>query len=164
MRGEGKIVGRFDSRFTGADIDNAGENPSYDPSDANLNGLFIAAFNNYVRKDLNYFNDIPYEASTDVWPWSFKPSENSYLDVSETLRGAMTRNPHLKVNVVCGYYDLATPLFNAEYVVSHMGLRPDMRPNIILNYYKAGHMVYISKETDTKFKADEELFYQNALK
>ena len=76
----------------------------------------------------------------------------------------MTQNPHLKVNVVCGYYDLATPVYNAEYLVSHMGLRPDVRKNVILSYYKAGHMVYISKETDTKFKADAELFYQNALK
>lgn len=168
LKDEGKIVGRFDSRFTGEDIDDAGEYPSYDPSDANLNGLFIGAFNAYVRKDLNYSNDIPYEASTSVSPWEFRPDDNggwdSYLDVSETLRGAMTENPHLKVNVVCGYYDLATPVFNAEYVVSHMGLRPDVRKNIILNYYKAGHMVYVSKETDAKFKADEELFYQNALK
>ena len=167
LRDQGKIVGRFDSRFTGDDADDAGETSSYDPSDANLNGLFIGAFNSYVRKDLGYVNDIPYEASTNVWPWDLKINQysgDSYLDVSETLRSAMTQNPHLKVNVVCGYYDLATPLFNAEYVVSHMGLKPNVRKNIILNYYKAGHMVYVSKETDTKLQADEEQFYQNALK
>ncbi len=76
----------------------------------------------------------------------------------------MTQNPHLHVDVVCGYYDLATPVYNAEYVVSHMGLRPDVRKNIILNYYKAGHMVYVSKETDAKLQKDEEAFYQSALK
>jgi carboxypeptidase C (cathepsin A) len=164
LRDEGKIVGRYDSRFTGEDNDDAGENASYDPSDANLSGLFVGAFNDYVRRDLNYVNDIPYEALTNVRPWDYKPAENNYLDVSETLRSAMTKNPHLKVNVVCGYYDLATPLYNAEYVVSHMGLRPNVRKNIILTYYKDGHMVYVSKETDAKLKADEEMFYQNALK
>ena len=164
LRDEGKIVGRYDSRFSGEDSDDAGEYPSYDPSDANLNGLFVGAFNAYVRKDLNYRNDIPYEAVTNVWPWSFKNSENAYLDVSETLRSAMTQNPHLKVNMVCGYYDLATPVYNAEYVISHMGLRPDLRGNIITNYYKAGHMVYVSKETDEKLKADAEVFYKSALK
>jgi len=170
LKDEGKIVGRYDSRFTGEDLDDAGEYPSYDPSDANLNGLFIGAFNQYVRKDLGYVNDIPYEAVASVWPWDLKPfggyagGDNSYLDVSETLRSAMTQNTHLHVNVVCGYYDLATPVYNAEYVVSHMGLRPDVRKNIVLNYYKAGHMVYVSKETDEKLKADEEAFYQNALK
>ncbi len=51
LREEGKIVGRYDSRFTGEDIDNAGEYPSYDPSDANLSGLFIGAFNErYVKE------------------------------------------------------------------------------------------------------------------
>jgi carboxypeptidase C (cathepsin A) len=164
LRDEGKIVGRYDSRFTGEDLDDAGEYPSYDPSDANLSGLFVGAFNAYVRKDLNYKNDIPYEATTNVWPWSFKDSENAYLDVSETLRSAMTQNPHLKVNMVCGYYDLATPVYNAEYVISHMGLRPDLRSNVVINYYKAGHMVYVSKETDEKLKADAQVFYQNALK
>jgi carboxypeptidase C (cathepsin A) len=164
LRNEGKIVGRYDSRFSGEDLDDAGENPTYDPSDANLSGLFVGAFNAYVRKDLNYRNDLPYEALTNVWPWSFKNSENSYLDVSETLRGAMTQNPHLKVNMVCGYYDLATPVYNAEYVISHMGLRPDLRGNIVVNYYKAGHMVYVSKETDEKLKSDAEVFYKSALK
>src|ERR1700744_2007406 len=164
LRDEGKIVGRYDSRFTGQDPDDAGEGPSYDPSDANLSGLFVGAINSYLRKDLNYRNDIPYEALTNVWPWSFKNSENSYLDVSETLRSAMTQNPHLKVNMVCGYYDLATPVFNAEYVISHMGLRPELRSNIIVNYYRAGHMVYVSKETDSKLESDAETFYKNTLK
>ncbi|MGN6178279.1 MAG: S10 family peptidase [Mucilaginibacter sp.] len=164
LRDEGKIVGRYDSRFSGEDPDDAGEYPSYDPSDANLSGLFVGVMNAYVRKELNYKNDIPYEALTNVWPWSFKNSENAFLDVSETLRSAMTQNPHLKVNMVCGYYDLATPVFNAEYVVHHLGLRSDLKNNIILNYYKAGHMVYVSDETDAKFKTDAEAFYKMALK
>ena len=82
---------------------------------------------------------------TNVWPWNFP--ENGYLDVSETLRSAMTQNPALKVMVCCGYYDLATPFFNAEYAVNHMGLRSDVRNNIILNYYNAGHMMYVTKAT-----------------
>jgi carboxypeptidase C (cathepsin A) len=166
LRDEGKIVGRYDSRFSGEDPDDAGEYPSYDPSDANLSGLYVGVFNEYVRKDLNYRNDMPYEAITNVWPWSFKAGGggwDSYLDVSGTLRSAMTQNPHLKVNMVCGYYDLATPVFNAEYVISHMGLRPDLRNNIIVNYYRAGHMVYVSKETDSKLESDAEAFYKNTL-
>ena len=164
LRSEGKIVGRYDSRFTGEDIDDAGERPSYDASDANLVGLFVATFNEYVRKDLGYKNDIPYESTADVRPWDYKPAENSYLDVSETLRSAMTQNPHLHVDVVCGYYDLATPVYNAEYMVAHMGLRPDVRKHIVLNYYKAGHMVYVSKDTDAKLLQDEKKFYESALK
>jgi carboxypeptidase C (cathepsin A) len=164
LRDEGKTVGRYDSRFTGEDIDDAGERSTFDASDVNLTGLFVAAFNNYVRKDLGYKNDIPYESTANVRPWDYKPAENEYLDVSETLRSAMTQNPHLHVNVVCGYYDLATPVYNAEYMVSHMGLRPDVRGNIILSYYAAGHMVYVSKDTDAKLLQDEKRFYESTLK
>ncbi len=162
LRDEGKIVGRYDSRFTGEDEDDAGESPTYDPSDANINGAFNSVFNEYVKKDLGYSSDLPYNAFGNVWPWSLP--ENEYLDVSETLRSAMTLNPHLKVMVVCGYYDLATPFFNAEYAVDHLGLRPDVRSNISLSYYTAGHMVYVNKDDDAKLKNDAQNFYENAVK
>ncbi|HTB30545.1 MAG TPA: peptidase S10 [Bacteroidia bacterium] len=162
LRDESKTVGRYDSRYTGEDADDAGEGFSYDPSYSAVSGLFNGVFNEYVRKDLNYKSDLPYEALTNVWPWQFP--ENSYLDVSETLRGAMTENSALKVMVCCGYYDLATPFYNAEYAVNHMGLRPDVRNNITLNYYNAGHMMYLTKDDDAKLKADAMKFYQSAIK
>jgi len=162
LRDEGKTIGRYDSRYMGEDVDNDGEGPSYDPSYSAVYGLFNGALNEYMRKDLNYKSDLPYEALTNVWPWNLP--EGSYLDVSETLRRAMTQNPALKVMVCCGYYDLATPFYNAEYAVNHMGLRNDVRNNIILNYYNAGHMMYVTKDDDAKLKADAEKFYQGAIK
>ncbi len=162
LRDESKTVGRYDSRYTGEDADDAGEGFSYDPSYSAVSGLFNGALNEYMRKDLNYKSDMPYEALTNVWPWSLP--ENGYLDVSETLRQAMTQNPSLKVMVCCGYYDLATPFYNAEYAVDHMGLRADVRNNIILTYYNAGHMMYVTKEDDAKLKADAIKFYQGAIK
>jgi carboxypeptidase C (cathepsin A) len=164
LRDKGKTIGRYDSRYTGEDADDAGEGHSYDPSYTGVTGLFNGVFNEYIRKDLGYKSDLQYEALTNVWPWNFGNATNSYLDVSETLRGAMTKNPYLKVMVCCGYYDLATPFFNAEYAVSHMGLRKDVRNNIILTYYNGGHMMYVNKEDDAKLKTDAEKFYQSAVK
>ncbi len=162
MRDDGKTVGRYDSRYIGEDADDAGEGFSYDPSYSAVSGLFNGVLNEYMRKDLNYKSDLPYEALTNVWPW--KLPENGYLDVSETLRSAMTQNPSLKVMVACGYYDLATPFYNAEYAVNHMGLRADVRNNITLTYYNAGHMMYVTKDDDAKLKADAMKFYQGAIK
>ena len=162
LRDEGKTVGRYDSRYTGEDADDVGDGPSYDPSYSAVSGLFNGVLNEYMRKDLNYKCDLPYEALTNVWPW--KLPENSYLDVSETLRSAMTENSSLKVMICCGYYDLATPFYNAEYAVNHMGLRADVRNNIILNYYNAGHMMYVTNPDDAKLKADAMKFYQSAIK
>ncbi len=104
----------------------------------------------------------PYEALTYVGPWAY--STNNFLDVSETLRSAMSQNPYLKVWIACGYYDLATPFFAAEYTAHHMGLRPEQQNRISLTYYEAGHMMYIHKPSLVQLKKDAENFYQQALR
>ena len=161
LRDSGKTTGRLDSRFTGVDRDDAGEGIEFDPSMSNIMGMFSGAMNNYTRKELQYKNDLPYEALTYVGPWTF--STNNYLDVSETLRSAMSQNEYLKVWIACGYYDLATPFFAAEYTVHHMGLRPEQQSRISLTYYEAGHMLYIHKPSLIQLKKDAENFYQQAL-
>ena len=97
LRAEGRTVGRLDSRFTGADRDSAGEVFEFDPSMAAITGPYAAAFNDYVRGELGYESDLPYEIlSFDVnkaWKWE---TENAHVNVAETLRKAMTTNPHLK--------------------------------------------------------------------
>ncbi len=162
LKSEGKTIGRYDTRYTGEDADDAGSVPTYDPSYSAVLGLFSGVFNEYVRKDLNFKSDLPYEALTNVYPWP--TTDNRYLDVSETLRSAMTQNPYLKVMVCCGYYDLATPFFNAVYAVNHLGLRSDVSGNISLHFYNAGHMMYVTKENDAKLKSDAENFYRSAIK
>jgi carboxypeptidase C (cathepsin A) len=74
----------------------------------------------------------------------------------------MSRNPYLKVWVVCGHYDLATPYFAAQYNVNQMELDPTIRDNIRLTYYESGHMVYIYKPALEKLKADFITFVKDA--
>jgi carboxypeptidase C (cathepsin A) len=157
LEDDNQVTGTFDSRFTGTD-------KNADPSESNLHSLFTTAFDSYIRKDLKYQNNLPYQATTAVGDWNYgADANNSYLDVSETLKKVMNQNPTLKVNVVCGYYDLATPVGSTQYVIRHLGLKPKLRDNISLNYYHSGHMIYISKTANAKFKTDGQKFYQNAL-
>jgi carboxypeptidase C (cathepsin A) len=82
-RSERITVGRLDSRFTGRDADAAGESYEYDPSYAVIQGPYTATLNDYVRSELKYESDLPYEILTDrVRPWSFKDYENEYLNVA----------------------------------------------------------------------------------
>ena len=82
-------------------------------------------FNNYVRADLKYDSDVPYQVLTEkVQPWSYDRFQNRYVNVAEMLREAMTQNPSLRVMIANGYYDLATPFFATEYTVNHIGLDP----------------------------------------
>lgn len=145
LRGAGRTVGRLDSRFQGVDRDAAGERAEADPSLAAIVGPYTAAINDYLRSDLKFESDLPYEILTErVHPWR-SDHENKYIDVAETLRAAMTRNPHLRVHVASGYYDLATPYFATDYTLSHLGLDAGLRRNLSVSYYEAGHMMYIHR-------------------
>ena len=148
LRDQRSTVGRLDGRFTGIDIDAAGERMEFDPSMAAIMGPYTGTLNDYVRRELKFESDLPYEIlSGRVRPWSYARNQNSYVNVAETLRSAMTQNRNLKVHVANGYFDLATPFFATEYTFDHLGLDPSLRGNISMSYYEAGHMMYI-RETD----------------
>jgi carboxypeptidase C (cathepsin A) len=156
LREQGRTVGRLDSRFKGIDIDTAGERFEYDPSLSNIIGPYTATFNHYIRNELKFESDLLYEVlHPNLWSkWSYSDFENQYVNVAETLRRAMTGNPHLKVFVANGYYDLATPFFATEYTFNHLGLEAGLQNNVSMAYYQAGHMMYIHLEELAKLKSD----------
>lgn len=166
LRDEDKMIGRYDARFTGPRYEPGTDGApygEYDPSDEAVNGPLIAAFNDYVRRELKFESDIPYEATWSVWPWNFGDAGGGFPNTAEDLRKAMTRNPYLKLWVTCSYYDLATPFFAAENVVAGMNLDPRTRANLRFTYYESGHMLYVHQPSRIKFKADFESFLHDAL-
>ncbi len=165
LRDQRRTVGRLDSRFTGIDRDSGGETFEYDPSMANTSGPFTAAFNDYVRRELNFESDLPYEVLNIKAneQWSFAQHENRYVEVAETLRKAITTNPYLKIFVANGYYDLATPYFATEYTFNHLSLDPSLQQNISMGFYEAGHMMYIHQPSLAKLKQDLATFIGSAM-
>jgi carboxypeptidase C (cathepsin A) len=156
-------VGRLDGRFTGIDEDAAGSRPEYDPSMAAIVGPYTATFNDYVRGDLKFESDLPYEFLTGrVRPWNFQPYENRYVNVANTLRSAMTENPFLRVYVAKGYYDLATPFFAADYTFDHLGLDPTLRGHLTGGYYEAGHMMYVHQPSLVKLEKELKEFIRTS--
>ncbi|MCC9640837.1 peptidase S10 [Rhodopirellula sp. JC740] len=163
LRDEQRTVGRFDGRYVSIDRDSAGETPEFDASGAAIFGPFTACLNDYMRRDLNYKDRRVYEILTgNVHPWSYRPFEGRYVDASETLRGAMTANPSLKLFVACGYYDLATPHFAMEYTLDHLGLSQDRRDNVTVKHYEGGHMMYVHGPSLEKLREDLVKFYGDA--
>lgn len=164
LRKEGQTVGRLDTRFKGVDRDTAGEFFESDPSLNNIMGPYTALFNHYVRSELKFESDLPYEIlNMKVWPWSYADHENKYVNVAETLRKAITSNPYLKVLVANGYFDLATPYFATEYTFNHLGLDEKLVKNIQMTFYEAGHMMYIHKPSIEKLKADLSAFILSSV-
>lgn len=156
LRSEKQTVGRLDSRFKGYDYDEAGERYEFDPSyNGVIYGPFTAVLNDHIRSHLKFESDLPYEILTGrARPWDYSNVQNRFLNVAETLRNAMSKNPYLKVWIANGYYDLATPYFATEYVVNHMFLKAELKKNITMTYYEAGHMVYIHQPALVQMKKD----------
>jgi carboxypeptidase C (cathepsin A) len=144
LRQRGHTVGRLDSRFIGQDRDDAGEQPEADAAWSNLAGAYAAGINRLLRHTLKFESDAPYVVHAPIWDkWKWKDFENKYVNVGASLRRAMHANPHMRVYVASGFYDLATPHAAADYTLSHLGLRDALAGNISVNYFEAGHMMYI---------------------
>jgi carboxypeptidase C (cathepsin A) len=164
LRDRGRTTGRYDSRLLGIPSDAVGDDFEYDPSYASVQGAYTSMLNSYIRSELSYESDLPYEILTGkVQPWKWDHFENQFVDVSGRLRDAITQNPALLVLAANGYYDLATPFFATEYTINHLGLDPSLRNNISLTYCEAGHMLYTKKTCLAALHTSMEDLYRRAL-
>jgi carboxypeptidase C (cathepsin A) len=175
MRDQRLIIGRYDARFEGTDLDAAGETPGYDPSSTGITGAFVSAFHDYLDRELKYTSKETYLPTAlninQIWDHTHRlgssgggrgqPMREAY--VAGDLADAMRKNPRLKVFSANGLFDLATPFFITEYDLAHMELEPKLRGNIEFAYYPSGHMIYLNVDALKQLKSDLAGFYSRAL-
>ena len=174
LRNTGVAVGRLDSRYTGIAQDLLSEYAFNDPQSSDISPAFISAFMNYYTTELKVSKDKTYNTSAYSlpdfkWDWKHARSQGLFGDASTPNTGpdllnAMSNNPSMKVLVLNGIYDLATPFAGTEYTFDHLGLAKKIKSNITLKYYEAGHMMYIHNESAVKFKKDVSDFITGSLK
>jgi carboxypeptidase C (cathepsin A) len=151
----GMTTGRLDTRFSGPSMDPLSQESDYDPQSASISSAYVSAFNDYVRRQLNYGQNAEYRPETDVFKWwDFKhkpPGANIALQQSTNtmpdLATAMKYNPNLKILLNGGYFDLATPYFEGIYEMHHLQIPAKMQANIEYQYYQSGHMVYAHQDS-----------------
>jgi carboxypeptidase C (cathepsin A) len=154
LKSEHRSIGRFDSRYQGIENSAASAAPSFDPSLAGVRAPYTSTFNNYIRTELGYKSDVPYYILGEGlgrWDWQ---KTMGYPGTTDALRDAMTKNPHMKVLIASGYYDLATPYRAVEHTLAGLGLDPILRKNITIERYEAGHMMYAHGPSLHKLKHD----------
>ena len=154
LREEGKTLGTLDSRYTGMEADEIADRATMgDPSSYLTGPGYTAAFNHYLN-ELKVSMDRPYLSSNrnigGKWKW-FYGGEPSYVNTAPDMATAMRSNPNLKVMVACGYYDLITPFFDAEYTFARHGIVLD---RVEFTYYEGGHMMYNNDKDFAKLAGD----------
>ena len=158
------VSGRLDGRFTSPDPDHE---RYYDPASAAILPPYTSAFNHYLRTELNYKSDMPYkvfawdEASFQKWEWG--SAAEGFPSTAGGLRSAMIKNPYMKILVMEGYYDLATPFAAADWTMDHLDLDSKYRQNVSYATYNSGHMVYIDRAEHDKMKKDLVNFMEKCL-
>ena len=157
LRDEGLILGVYDARITGHDDNPASPYPDFDPSSAATRGPFAAAINSYVRSELKFEDDLPYELLAGVQPWNYGV-RNNYANASDRLADAMSQNAYMRVLVLGGRCDLVCPIDTMRHALDHMTLAPAYRTNITYAEYDAGHMMYVNLPDLKKMQQDLEIF------
>ncbi len=171
LRDRGVTVGRLDSRYEGPTPDLLGEYSDYDPQSTAISPVFITDFMDYFHTDLNYPADQSYviDAYGDKdFKWDWKRGDSTewmgYPDVSGDLADVMQKDPYLNVLVLNGYFDLATPFFGTEYTMDHLGENiPGVKDRIHMEYFNAGHMMYVHPESLPVFKSAISEFIQSMI-
>jgi carboxypeptidase C (cathepsin A) len=163
LKKERRSIGRFDARYVGIETSAESPGPSFDPSLAGVRAPYTSTFNHYIRSELGYKTDVPYYVLGEglgQWDWQL---EMGYPTTSDDLRRALTQNPHMKVLIASGYYDLATPYRAVEHTIDSLGLDPNLRKNITFEHYDAGHMMYVHGPSLHKLKHDGAALIESAL-
>jgi carboxypeptidase C (cathepsin A) len=141
LRKENQQLGVLDSRLTGNyPVNTFMEDPSF----FETTGALVAVWNDYVRSELKYKNDLSYIFLSDKADrsWNWGSAAKGYVDVAETLGLAMQENRSLKVFIASGYFDLDTAYFASEYMVNHLHIDPALRSQIRHAYFDGGHQMY----------------------
>ncbi len=159
------VTGRLDGRFSSPNPDE--DRSFYDPTSAAILPPYTSAFNNYLRTELSYKSDMPYRVFAYDQPgfrnWDWGNAEQGFPSTAGGLRSAMIKNPYMKILVMEGYYDLATPFTAANWTMDHLDLGPQFRQNVSYATYNSGHMVYIDRAEHNKMKKDLVDFMEKCL-
>ena len=120
-----------------------------------------AAVNRYTGEELGYSTDLPYIPLSDaVYDlWSFPTSFGQPFTMQDIVYSVMSKNKFLKVWVLAGYYDLATPFYAAEWFFDHVFVNEETEENLQFTYYPCGHMIYMQENCLASFRQEAEKWF-----
>jgi carboxypeptidase C (cathepsin A) len=159
LRSRGRIVGRLDARATGPMAASRTREWEFDPGMEAIVAPYTMAAMAYLAGTLGISTDQRYEVLSleahEQWNWNRgKDRGNAFTSTSPDLARALRRNPHLKVFVASGRYDLGTPYSASDWSLAQLDAPADVLTRVQHHYYDAGHMMYTREADLRQLKAD----------
>jgi carboxypeptidase C (cathepsin A) len=159
LRSQGRIVGRLEARATGPMAASRGREMEFDPGIEAIAPPYTMAAMAYFGEQLGMSTETRYEVlSYDAHKaWNGNRGEdkgNSFACTSPDLARALRRNPHLRVFVASGRYDLGTPYSASDWSLAQLDAPADVLSRVRHHYYDAGHMMYTREADMAQLEAD----------
>ena len=154
LRAHGLIVGILDSRMT-ARAESV--ESFFDEPDMLLTiGPYVSALNNHLRRELKYKCDLPYQffssGANSSWKWG--SAIGGYPSATNTLAAIIAKFGYFKVFIARGYYDLDIGYYATKYDIDHLDLPANLRDNVTIRFYDAGHQIYVHLPSLKRLNAD----------
>jgi carboxypeptidase C (cathepsin A) len=163
-------VGRLDGRFVGPTSDLLAKETDYDPQSSAISAAYAAAFLDYYHGELRFGQGETYRTTNfgigEKWKWTHRTAqgEQPIVNSGVDLADALIKDPNLRVLVLNGYYDLATPFSATEFVMMHLGVPREVGAHVQMKYYEAGHMMYVHPPSLAKLKRDLDAFISSTVR
>lgn len=160
----GSTIGRYDGRVSLPNSDPRLQADG-DPSDILISEPFTNALATQMPDYLGYTApNATYMPLNDsiIEVWDFSHGGQPLPDTIPDLLGVLKLNPQLKVLSENGFHDLATPFFNTEKQLARLKTVPGLQPNLQVNFFQGGHMIYLDDTARPQMKADLVSFYQGS--
>lgn len=172
LREQGLLIGRFDTRFTAQHryvVGDAAQDPATDDAaTAGVNSAHLSAFRHHLTHEIGYRNSQIYLPLNNMvvepnWDWDHRPpalgETLAVPNAALNLSAAMRRNPYLRVLVMSGRFDLATPYLGAVQDISHLFLGAELKKNVTFARYDSGHMAFVDASALAHMNQDLIAFY-----
>jgi carboxypeptidase C (cathepsin A) len=169
LRAERLVCGRYDATITVRDPfpdRELFEGP--DPTLVGIERVFAGGINKRLRAEIGVKTEREYHLlSREVnkaWKLDFeRHALESQVGATDDLRYGMSLNPHMKVFITHGCYDLVTPYFSTNRIRNLMKLDEPSAQNLTVRHFGGGHMFYTWQASRVEFRDAIAAFYAGAL-
>jgi carboxypeptidase C (cathepsin A) len=169
LRAQRRVCGLYDASLTAIDpFPDRNDYQGPDPTLASIDRVFQAAINSHIGEVLGVETELDYALlSYEVHQaWTTKGDAHAIraqVGAMDDLRYGMVLNPHMKVRISHGYFDLITPYFSSNRLIDHMKLDDALKPNLSVEHYLGGHMFYSWETSRKAFSKSMAAFYRDAI-